>query len=123
MDPKSQASDRNEIIDEEELLDRVGDDLELLAELVPIFLDDSPRLLEEIRDAVHSGNADDLRAAAHTLKGAVGNFSAYPAYRASYKLEEMGTSGLLEGAHLAYDELKKEIDRLSEKLKDYLPKE
>lgn len=71
------------IIDERELLDRLDGDTDLLAELVPLFLDDYPLLLEEIRSAIEKTDLEQLRRAAHTLKGTVSNFSAYLAYEAA----------------------------------------
>ena len=59
------------IIQRDALLERVGGDMDLLRELVDLFLDDSLRLVDRIRQAVTSKDADDLEKAAHGLKGSV----------------------------------------------------
>ena len=57
-----------------------------------------------------------LERAAHTLKGAVGNFSAQGAYAAALRVEMMGRGGDLTHAAAAYAELEQEVARLGEAL-------
>lgn len=49
-----------------ELQDTAGADF--VKELVQTFLEEAPAMLKELRDAAASGNADDFRRAAHSLK-------------------------------------------------------
>ena len=58
-----------------------GDRL-FLCELATLFLDDCPRHLAAIREALRKTGAEDLHRASHTLKGAVGNFCAAAAFEA-----------------------------------------
>ena len=64
------------IIHRDALLERVGGDMDLLRELVDLFMDDSLRLVDRISKAVTSKDADELEKAAHGLKGSVLNFGA-----------------------------------------------
>jgi len=98
--------------DEKRALHAVGDDRVLLGELAQIFLEECPRLVAEVGEAVQAGNAARLRNAAHGLKGAVDNFGARLAYEAALKLELLGRSGTLEGAPAAFAELQEELARL-----------
>jgi CheY-like chemotaxis protein/HPt (histidine-containing phosphotransfer) domain-containing protein len=100
------------VFDRAAALDRVGGDLELLIELAGMFMEDYPQLLAEIEGALRNGDSDALRQSAHTLKGAVGNFSAQNAYDAAYALEQIGRSGDLGEATGAYRVLKQELERL-----------
>ncbi|MBM4118517.1 response regulator [bacterium] len=100
------------VFDRAAALDRVGGDLELLVELAGMFMEDCPQLLVEIENAVRNGDSDALSQSAHTLKGAVGNFSAQSAYDAAYVLEKIGRSGDLSEAASSYRVLKQEIERL-----------
>ncbi len=100
------------VFDRAAALDRVGGDLELLIELAGMFMEDCPQLLAEIEGALRNGDSDALQASAHTLKGAVGNFSAQNAYDAAYALEQIGRSGDLSEAVAAYRVLKQELERL-----------
>lgn len=100
------------IIDRDEVLDRVDGDMELLAEMVEIFLEDCPGLLTGIQKAIESQDVEALEYSAHTLKGAVGNFAAVGAFEAAFKLEEMGRTSNIIGANEAYMTLAGEMERL-----------
>jgi len=52
-----------------EVLDRLGGDEELLQELCQIFLKESPRLMEKLRQGMANGDAEAVQRAAHSLKG------------------------------------------------------
>ena len=58
-----------------ELLARVENDRELLAELFALFLKDYPRLRDALHDAVHAGDPRQVERAAHALKGMLANLS------------------------------------------------
>ena len=57
-----------------------------------------------------SQDAASLKLAAHTLKGAVGNFVAKPAFEAALRLETLARDGNLTGIRTAQAELEKELD-------------
>src|SRR5262249_48200346 len=86
------------LFDESVLLDRVGGDIEVAAELASAFLAESPGLLEAVRQAVQSKNPMALNRAAHALKGAVANFGVNSAVQSALALEELGLSGHVRGA-------------------------
>ena len=69
-----------------------------LADLANTYLGDLPGRLESIRAAVTSGNAEDLRQAAHALKGSSGNVGAKRMQKICLLLEGVGKSGDLQGA-------------------------
>ncbi|MBI5834518.1 MAG: response regulator, partial [Armatimonadetes bacterium] len=100
------------VMDLAEALDRCGGDQELLAELVELFYADLPQMIEEIRGAVQAGDATTLTHTAHTLKGAVGNFSAQPAFDAAKALEYAGREGDLTDARQLFMNLLAELQRL-----------
>jgi HPt (histidine-containing phosphotransfer) domain-containing protein len=77
-------------LDRELALSRVGGDLELLREIAALFLDECPRALLEIHQAIAGGDAGKLENAAHSLKGSVANFGASTAVAAAFRLEQMG---------------------------------
>ena len=77
-------------LDRQLALSRVGGDQELLREIAVLFIDECPRALAEIRDAVGCRDAVKLENAAHALKGSVANFGARDAVEAAFRLEQMG---------------------------------
>ena len=93
------------------ILDRVGGDAELLRELVAIFLEECPRLLTEIEEAVGRRDVGALTRAAHALKGSIGSFEAGAAFETARRLEEIGHEGDLSGVDEAWADLRDEVAR------------
>jgi two-component system, sensor histidine kinase and response regulator len=96
----------------QQVLDRVGGDHELLAEISRLFVDDAPRHLGRIRAALEARDGDALRRAAHALKGAAANFDADGVVNAARALEEMGHDGTFDDHERAWRELTTETERL-----------
>jgi two-component system sensor histidine kinase/response regulator len=99
------------------MLEHLGGDLELARDLAGIFLDDRAEMMLRIETAIELPDAEALRVAAHTLKGAVGNFGATVAAAAALRLEKIGQSGNLDEAGDAWAELKHEIAALEDVLR------
>jgi PAS domain S-box-containing protein len=111
--PSAQGGGQSEqVIDLGAALSRVDGDRELLVEMAELFLDESPRLLTTLRDAVAHGNAQTAAYAAHTLKGSVANFAATPAFTAAQKIERMARQGDLSQAQAAFADLEAQLKRL-----------
>jgi CheY-like chemotaxis protein len=90
MNPRPAPTTDGDILDKAALLARVGNDRQLLKELVALFLEECPKLVSDVRDAVAAKDGRRLKVAAHTLKGAVSNFSTWPSFEAALRLETMG---------------------------------
>ena len=105
------------IFDRQVALARVGDDEELLYELIGLFLAESPAWRNDARVAAARGDAVGLHRAAHTIKGAVGYFGAAEASAAALRLEELGRAGDLAAATAAVAELEQALDRLTAALR------
>jgi CheY-like chemotaxis protein len=95
-----------------EMLARVEGDHSLLAELVAIFLAESPTRLAEIRRCLDAGDAKGVERAAHTLRGSVSSFGARVAAQAALALELTARDGVLAGAETQAAELARELGRL-----------
>ena len=102
----------NVIINRPELADRLDNDFELFSELTDLFFEDSESLLEKIDNAIKAGDCEGLRKSAHTLKGAVSNFSALAAYDAAFVLEQAGRDKKIEGADELFSKLQDEIKKV-----------
>jgi len=101
-----------EVLHRQALLDRVEGDRALLAEMVALFFEESPRQLAELQDSLANGDAPAAERAAHKLKGAVGNFAAPAAAAAAEKAEHLARAGDLDRARAAASTLDKELERL-----------
>ena len=83
---------------ENELLDRVDNDLEFLAETVQILQCDGQCAMDQIREAIAAGDAPSVGRAAHALKGIVSNFCSPQTQASALAVEQMGKSGDLSAA-------------------------
>jgi signal transduction histidine kinase/DNA-binding response OmpR family regulator len=108
-------------IDRESLLNRVGGDEELLTEIVQLFLVDCPLRVAAIREAVASGNADEIRLTAHALKGSASNMSADALTAAARTLERLGTERRVEAAPAALRELAAQALLALDVLRQWVP--
>jgi CheY-like chemotaxis protein len=113
------SSQQEQAIDVATLLARVENDMDLMAEMIQLFLDSSPRLLEEINGGVNRGDCQTIERAAHALKGAMQSIGAAPAARAALHLEESGRCNHLEDVDVALAELKNEFQRLQSALVEH----
>ena len=105
--------------DLEKAMDAVRGDHDLLKVVVETVLEEAPRLLEAIREAIAHGDTAALRLTAHTLKGSIRYFGHGAAYRLAYRLEEIGREGQLQDAREALAALEGEMARLTPILLDY----
>ena len=76
-------------------LARVGGDVELLQELAGMFMEEYPKLLDEIRRGLAEQNAGAASNAAHQLKGLLAQFGAETARQAAYGVEQPAREGNL----------------------------
>jgi HPt (histidine-containing phosphotransfer) domain-containing protein len=115
------ATHADTVFDRAVALARTEGDLELLQELVVLFLDDCPQLLAKLHQAMLADDALTLERLAHTLKGAVENFAARPAAAAARHLEMLGRQSNLQEARSAYASLETEITHLVQALRTLQP--
>ncbi len=101
----------------------VAGDEKLLRELLTIYLEESSRLLAELRVAVDTGDMTVLHRAAHTLKGASMSVGASPAADLAQRLEAMKKNQRFDEAPEVLDELGGAIDRVVAVVSDYLETE
>jgi two-component system sensor histidine kinase/response regulator len=111
------------IIDEEELMYRMDNDLDLLSDLYDIFVEDYPTMLKEIEVALVHREPEVLFRAAHSIKGTLSSLSALPATESARKLEKYAKENDLDGAEEEFVQLKKEICLVQEYLMNYLQRE
>lgn len=84
--------------DRSALIESLGGDLELYGEIVRLFLSHYPSELDALRNALAAGEAETLHRTAHSLKGAISNFSAPRATEAARTLEMALKTGMAENA-------------------------
>ncbi len=110
--PTAPGSPIQAVVISETLLARAGGSHDVLREIIELFLEDSPKLLSDIRTALANGDAQAAYRAAHTLKGSAGNFDAHEAVAIAQRLEARAREGNLEAAKAVFSSLESETKAL-----------
>jgi len=84
-----------------------------LAEIAQLFLEDGPRLSDEIRGGLERADLPRVQRAAHSLQGAVASFSARDALDAARRLEAAARVGDLAAARDVAAVLEQALGRLN----------
>ncbi|MFH0729835.1 MAG: response regulator [Pseudomonadota bacterium] len=82
----------------EKALERVLGDRELIKLLIDEFLSGLDAEINDIRETLGAGGADELGRKAHKLKGAAASLSMEPLAEIAFMLEKQGKSGQLDSA-------------------------
>ena len=69
---------------------------EMAVDLLPIYLEDAPGIIDQMTSSIQSDNADDLREYAHALKGSSANMGFRQMVNLALELEIMGKTGEVE---------------------------
>jgi HPt (histidine-containing phosphotransfer) domain-containing protein len=99
------------------LVQSLGDDEILAAEIVTLYIAEAPVMMERVRAAVRSESAEEIRQAAHAFKGAVGNLSRIGPMQTAGQLEEAARNGSMAGLPALLDVLERQVDSLQAELR------
>jgi PAS domain S-box-containing protein len=110
------------IFDKSSFLSRLEGDEPLGSEIIAMFLQECPKLLEGVRQAADQHNALLLERAAHALKGSVGDIAATQAFDAAGTLEQKAREGKIEDAATMVKILEAALDRLVSELRNEVKK-
>jgi response regulator RpfG family c-di-GMP phosphodiesterase len=115
-DHHTDSKEVNELFNRETALACVNGDLELLREIIVLFLDDSQRMTAELREAIVERDPTRLQRVAHTLKNSLGYFGVEKALQTALALEAKGRETDLEGVEELFDTLVEQLERLEPQL-------
>ena len=82
------------------------------AYLAKLFLEECPKLMGSIREAIANRDAEALRRASHTLKGSSRVFDAGHVAAVAQRMEDMGRKAELEATQPTLETLAHEVNRL-----------
>jgi HPt (histidine-containing phosphotransfer) domain-containing protein len=115
----STRSSSEPVFNFEESLARLGGDRQLFGEILDIFLEDAPGLLDQTVASLNAGDAPTLERAAHTLKGLSSNFTATSTVAAAYAVELHARERRLDQAAVCIPQLEIELARLEAALRAF----
>ncbi|MBF0215051.1 MAG: response regulator [Magnetococcales bacterium] len=105
------------IVDLDRLIKTVDGDQDLLREITELYFTDAPRQMRRIEQAIAAGNAQEVREAAHSLKGATGAFGRIHVYDLALALEHAGQKNELQLAVELWNQLTVALRVMEETIK------
>jgi signal transduction histidine kinase/DNA-binding response OmpR family regulator/HPt (histidine-containing phosphotransfer) domain-containing protein len=105
-----------DVVNLDEILDRLGGNVGLLQSIVSLFFEDCPGQMASIQAAIKANDADALAMTAHTLKGSLLALSAERASAAVLELEKMGRESRFRGAAELFAILESEVAAVGNEL-------
>ncbi|MEI9974042.1 MAG: Hpt domain-containing protein [Ignavibacteriota bacterium] len=103
----------------EEFDESVMGNEDLARRILQRFVDDMPRQLSRLAQAVSDGDAAQARLLAHSIKGAAASVSGLEMREASWKLEQQARDGNLAVAAEAVRELSESFERTRPVMKSF----
>ncbi len=109
----------NKIFDYPEALARTNRDVELLRELIGLFLEDYPRRLVQIKETIAMSDAKELARAACDLRTSIGTLGAQTVCEILLILEAMGIYNDFQRAGAAWLLLQDQLEEREQELLKY----
>ena len=103
------------VVDFDEALENLEGDVELLQDVVEIFMERGQEQLAAIRQAITDADVQTVMIQSHGMKGGSSNFCAKRFGKAALALEMLSKGGSLEGAEEMLDLMVEEFGHLGEK--------
>jgi HPt (histidine-containing phosphotransfer) domain-containing protein len=104
-----------------EILRKFGGDVRFAAECTEALADEVPGLLQAIREGVQLASGERVVRAAHTLKGALGNFVANGPTQTAATLERLAKESRFKEVSAAASLLEQQIGVLLTGLRELCP--
>ena len=101
-------------------LERMGGDREMLCEQMRYFLDDAPKLLDEISAGIENSDLDPLQNAAHRLKSLLRGYDCDTAADLAFRLENIATFVELNHAIGLLEKLRPHVEHLLNSIRNYI---
>jgi HPt (histidine-containing phosphotransfer) domain-containing protein len=121
MDAKaSREAPLSSVMDVADALERLGDDHELLREIVQIYVEDAPAIVDRIHAAVKAEDAPAVQHSSHSLKGLASSLSAHEVVGAAARLEHLGASHNLDEVQHALEEVDQRVEELNTAIQEFL---
>ena len=117
--PKKKSSSGNhktidpDIFDRDSLKARVGGNEQVLESIVQLFLNETPKQLKELKNALKENDMKKATNIAHSIKGSAGNFGASNLKDIAYKIEKLSRDHHIEKANGVFKQLESAYETLT----------
>jgi two-component system sensor histidine kinase/response regulator len=94
------------------IIQKIYDDEEILKDTVSIFLEEAPKTIKPLAEAIAAGDPNNVKTYAHKLKGLARHVAAGKLTDLLSDLETKGRNAKLKGSKKLFAEIQKELDEL-----------
>ena len=106
------AAASSKAFDHRDFIDRLMGNQQLARRILRGFVEDMPRQIARLAQAVSEGDAGRVRLVAHSIKGAASSVCGLEVQEVARNLEQMGRSGDLTAVAAALAELSASFERV-----------
>ena len=116
---KKHAQAPGPLFDYDKALERLGGDPVLFGEILILFLEDAPELIDRARQSLADQDLETLERAAHSIKGLSVNFEAQPLAVAAATIEKHARDRDMQRAQACFPELEAQLKNLKSALSEF----
>lgn len=87
------------VFDREDFTRRMGHNRELCGRILRVFMQETPRQLERLNQAIAVGDVSTVQYVAHGIKGAAASVSAHVVHQKALDVETAARAADIKGAH------------------------
>jgi len=102
-----------EILDREWLMERYFGDNDFIAEVMSTCLEETPKLIDSLKQTLENHDAEQSRRQAHAIKGTAADIGANTLRQTALEIEKAGAEGNLEKAASLFNQLEQHWEKLS----------
>jgi signal transduction histidine kinase/CheY-like chemotaxis protein len=116
---KTEMDETNQLMpfNKKKLLERFGQDEELIEIVLDSFLSEALQLLEKLENAINKNDFEEIRSNAHALKGSAANVNADLLKLAALELETEAKAGQSDSFSLKFKNINEEYNAFSKAVK------
>jgi HPt (histidine-containing phosphotransfer) domain-containing protein len=108
------------VLDVRGALARLDGDDSLLVDLIGFFLEDSPKMVDDLKQATAAKDSQQLKMSAHALKGLVASCGGARAAAAAQRLENAAAGNDLSEVDSLLESLLRELEQVRQEAEGYI---
>jgi len=118
--PVSAEASEAPVFDKAGMMARMMDDEDLARTVIGGFLEDLPKLIEELKDFLEAGDVPRTERQAHSIKGASANVGGEALREAAFEMEKAAKAGDLKSVAARLPELENQVARLKDFMNEFI---
>lgn len=111
---------KEEYVNIDESISNLKNRKTLLIKIAKIYIEDYQSQLDQLERFIAQKNSEQIKKAAHKIKGSLSNFYAPEAYNLAKNIESKAEKGNLAGLEEVFKQLKQTMEDIAERLEKFI---